>query len=155
MVVAQGKVKKVFRSRISVLTIVCLSAFFLLTSLMLEEHHGFFLLGGLVFIILLLGGVRYIIKDGKIYEKVWFIPTGSLIIANIISIKRAYNTLPAGAASFKRLHLTMDFGCRYPFVFISPVREQEFIMELTTVNPKILVDVPDQKEWRNIHDWNI
>ncbi|MDR0364732.1 MAG: PH domain-containing protein [Bacteroidales bacterium] len=44
---------------------------------------------------------------------------------------------------------------KFPYMLISPVKEQEFIEELKAVNPDIYVRVPDKKGIWRVHDWDI
>jgi hypothetical protein len=102
-------------------------------------------------------GIRYIISGGKLEMKLWMIPCGSVEIANIISVERSYNPLSSPAASLKRLCIKYrKEKAKYPdMVLVSPVREQEFIEDLRTINPDIHVNVPVKKgRWR-IQDWDI
>ena len=151
------KTKKVFRSRISVLLIIFTLAIFIPVSIPVfqyKEYQVFYYLGAiLLFMALIFTGMRYVILDGKLYVKMWFIPNGSVNIADIISVQRSYNPLSSPAASLKRLHIKIvnnSFGW-----LISPVREKEFIEELKAVNPDIYVRVPVKKGMWRIWDWDL
>ncbi|MDR2910193.1 MAG: PH domain-containing protein [Bacteroidales bacterium] len=143
--------RKTFRSRISVL----ITLFILATSMPIFTY-GFqitYSIGGvLLFIVIILTGIRYVISDGKLYSKMWFIPWGSIKIEDIVSVKRSYNPLSSPAASLKRLCIGFGNG---KFGLISPVREDEFIETLKTINPNIEINIPETKgKWR-IWDWDI
>jgi len=110
-----------------------------------------------MFIVFILSGIRYIILGDKLYLKIWMITSGSVNIADIISVERSYkqplSSLPA--ASFKRLCISLTgvkFGlksAKFPYLLISPIREQEFIEELRAINPDIIVHIPVKKGiWR-------
>ncbi len=150
------KTKKVFRSRISVLLIIILLTAFVPAVIPIVKHGSTSGLWGiaatLMFVVFILSGVRYTILDGKLYVKIWIIPSGSVEIANITSITRSYNPLSSPAASLKRMQLGL---MRSSYMLISPVRELEFIEELKTINPNIKVNVPIKKGIWRIHDWDI
>ncbi|MDR1115492.1 MAG: PH domain-containing protein [Tannerella sp.] len=152
------KSKKVFRSRISVLLIGCILAIFIPVSVSVwmitpRINESIYILGAsLLFVIFIFSGMRYIISENRLYAKIWMIPFGSVKIADIASVKRSYNPISSPAASLKRLHLC--FANRR-FWLISPVREQEFIEELKSVNPDIMVNVPEKKGLWRIWDWDI
>ena len=83
------------------------------------------------------------------------LPSGSVEIKNIKSVERSYNPLSSPAASLKRLRIDLRGKAKFPYMLISPVREQEFIEELKAVNPDIYVRVPDKKGIWRIQDWDI
>lgn len=115
-----------------------------------------YVLGGLLFLIVFLfTGMRYIISGSKLFLKIWFIPGWSVHIADIRSVERSYNLLSSPAASLKRLRLSLKEKAKYPYMLLSPVREQEFIDELKTINPDINVNVPEKKGIWRIWDWDI
>ena len=152
--------KKVFRSRISVLLMGFILAIFILVSIPMFHHGihtGLYILGGtLLFMILLFSGMRYIISENKLYGKIcWVIPSGSVKITDMVSVERSYNLLSSPAASLKRLRIGFKKGYKWPYMLISPVREQEFLEALKKVNPDIYIRVPDKKGWWRIWDWDI
>ena len=105
------KERKIFRSRISVFLIVFIFLIFLPASIPIfiyKIYLGAYILGGaFVFTVLIFTGMRYIISEGKLYLKIWFIPTCSLNIANIASVERSYFLfdIPTNTtASFKKLY---------------------------------------------------
>lgn len=110
-----------------------------------------YVLGGSFFLLIFLfTGIRYIISGSKL---TW--TTGSIDIADIRLVKRTYNPLSAPAVSLKRLSIYKK-GRKYPYIFISPAKEQQFIEELKAINPDIDVIVPSDKKgiW-HILDWDI
>ena len=116
---------------------------------------GLVTIGGVfVFIIFLLSGIRYIICDSKIYIKVWMFSCGSIEISYISSVTRSYNPLSSPAASLKRLRIYLIGGSVFSYILISPVREQEFIQELKSLNPNLVINVPDKKGIWRIQDWD-
>ena len=153
------KVKKVFRSRISVLLLGFILAVFIPCTIPIIKHmiiSGLWIMGGtFVFIVFLFSGMRYLISEDKLYIKIWMLPSGSVEIKNIISVERSYNPLSSPAASLKRLRIGIGGKAKFPYMLISPVREQEFIEELKAVNPDIYVRVPDKKGIWRIQDWDI
>ena len=142
--------QKVFRSRISVLFIVFMLVIAVIAFIPIFQRGIYQGMNYLVFIFLFLVlfcGIRYIVSGDKIYLKIWIIPIGSLSIANIISVERSYKQpISSPAASFKRLRIDLTSvkfglkGAKFPYLLISPVREQEFIEELKAINPDIIVN---------------
>lgn len=153
------KGKKIFRSRISVLLMVFFLAILIPCAIPMFQHKiysGMYILGGtFVFCVFIFTGIRYVILEDKLYVKMWIIPCGSVKISNIISVERSYNPLSSPAGSLKRLRIGLGKGAKYPYMLISPVREQEFIEELKAVNPDIYVRVPIKKGIWRVHDWDI
>lgn len=115
-----------------------------------------YMLGGLFFfIIFIFTGIRYIISGSKLVLKIWFIPGGSVNIADICSVERSYNLLSSPAASLKRLRISFMKKAKYPYMLISPIAEQKFIDGLKIINPDINVNVPEKKGIGRIWDWDI
>ena len=154
-----NKEKKVFRSRQSVFLIAFILAIFVPCTIPMIKHMiipGLLIMGGtFLFMLFLFGGMRYIISGDKLFVKIWTIPSGSVKIADIISVERSYNPLSSPAASLKRLRISLGKKSKFPYMLISPVREQEFIEELKTINPDIYVNVPVKKGIWRIQDWDI
>jgi len=163
----KGKIK-VFRSRINVLLFVFMWGIFIFALIPIFQRGIY--QGMNIFVIMfalivfIFCGMRYVISGDKLYLKIWMIPSGSVNIADIISVERSYkqpllSSLPA--ASFKKLRLDLTgvtFGskrAKFPYLLISPVREQEFIEELKAINLDIIVDVPVKKGIWRIQDWDI
>jgi hypothetical protein len=123
-----------------------------------KVYEGLYILGGtFVFIMSLFSGIHYVIFEEKLYIKTWFITSFCLDIIDIASVKRSYNLfdVPTNTtASFKKLCLQLENSTNFSTVLVSPVREQEFIDELKTINPDITVDIPDSGVW-HIQDWDI
>jgi len=160
--------KKVYRSRVSVLLIGFVLAIFVPIIILIFQKIVISALvivcGSLLFMLLILFGIRYIISGNILYLKMWFIQTGSVKIDDIISVERSYNLLSAPASSLKRLCINIDVYhtniwdyLRKPdFWLISPVREQEFIEDLITINPNIYdYTIYDKKGIWRIFDWDI
>ena len=151
--------KKVFRSRISILLIGFILAIIIPTFIPVihyRNYEGLGIAGGvLIFVVLIFTGMRYIISDGMLSVKMWFIPNGSVDIMNIVSVERTYNPLSSAAASLKRLYIYFNNRTLLPFWLISPDREQEFIEALKAINPNITVNVPERKGIWRIWDWDI
>jgi len=160
------KKKKVFRSRINILFIgfmlgVFIPAFIPIFQRGIYQGMNFLFITFVIFVFLFCG-IRYIISGDKLYLKIWMIPSGSLNIADIISVERSYKQpISSPAASFKRLRIGLTgvkFGskkAKFPYLLISPVREQEFIEELRAINPDIIVHVPVKKGIWRVQDWDI
>ena len=154
------RVKKVFRSRISVLLLGLLLLIFIPTAIPIIKFmiiSSLFIMGGtLLFIILLFSGMRYVILDNKLYVKIlWCISIEKVDISSIISAERSYNILSSPAASLKRLRIGFKKGKRCQYLLISPVKEMEFIEELKAVNPDINVNIPVKEGAWCIQDLDI
>ena len=153
------EVAKVFRSRISVLLVGFILTVFISSTIPMIKHmiiHGLWIMGGtFVFIVFLFSGMRYLITGEKLYVKIWMFSSWSVEIKNIISVERSYNPLSSPAASLKRLRVGLNEKEKFPYVLISPTREQEFIEELKAVNPDINVSVTNEKGIWRIQDWDI
>lgn len=154
------KVRKIFRSRVSVLLIIFLLVIFIPVTIPLIKDKvilsGLLIIGGtILFIILLFSGMRYVISGNILYVKIWMIPYSSVSISNIVSIERSYNLLSSPAASLKRLRLVIRRGDTLSSILISPVREQEFIEGLKAINPDINTNIPVKKGIWRIQDWDI
>jgi len=152
--------RKVFRSRISVLLIGLILAIFIPISIPMfnyKIYQGLYILGGtLLFMLLLFCGMRYIISENRLHFKVfWVISFGSVYITDIISVVRSYNMLSSPAASLKRLRINFRKSCKWPFLLISPVREQEFLKILKIHNPNIYIHVNNKRGGWRIWDWDI
>jgi len=152
------KEEKVFRSRISVLlSLIMFAPLILLLVVMLVNkiYLGVFILGmTLLPVVLLFTGMRYVISGDILKIKIWSIPSGSTDIANILSVERSYNVLSSPSASLKRLRVSLKKEAKFPYMLISPDREQEFIEALKAVNPDIYVRIPDKKGVWRIWDWD-
>jgi hypothetical protein len=153
------KTKKIFRSRISVLMIGFLSAIFLPICIGLlknEVYDGVCCMFGILLfcIFFVFRGVHYIISGNILYVKVWFIPVGNKDITDIESVGRSYDPTSTYASSLKRLDIEFKGRLSYSCL-ISPIREEEFISELKTINPDIKVNVPNKKGIWRFWDWDI
>jgi hypothetical protein len=161
--------KKVFRSRISLLYILFFGIFI---------FHGWFIGGkipitlGIILILCLfvISSMRYVLTDKEIHlYYLWgSILVGTIFISGISSVERSYNPFSALAASVKRLHFRFKKGYKWltyfsnsPFLIvvfpsISPVREQEFLETLKSLNPNIQINVIDKKGlWWRFWGWDI
>ena len=120
------------------------------------SNASFFIaVGTLAFVFFILSGFRYVIKDGKLSIKLWFLPSGSFPVSQIISIERSYNVLSSAGASIKRLRVNFQKGYKWPFLLISPAQEQEFLDAIKELNPDIYFRVDNKKGWWRIWDWDI
>jgi hypothetical protein len=138
----ENEVKKVFRSRISILLTGFILVMFILISIPMLQHkiyRGMYILGGISgFIVFLLSGMRYVIAGEKLYINIWFIPCENEKISNIISVEQSYIPIASCAASLRKLRINLKKGVYSPFTLVSPVRKQEFIEELKAINPRYL-----------------
>lgn len=153
-------IKKVFRSRISVLILAFVLIVFIPSTIPMVKNMTtpgvYIMIGIFLSLILLLCSVRYIISGDKLYGKIlWVIPSGSIKILDITSIERTYNPISSCAASLKRLVIKSRKGSGSPYILISPVREQEFIEDLKVINPDIYINVTNKKGIWRVQDWDI
>ena len=162
--------KKVFRSRISLLYIPIFGLLLLLgwfPSKISGNSVGLIIMGiTIVFALFAFLSIRYVLtcKEISVYY-LWF-NVGKIYISAITSVERSYNPLSALAASAKRLRFNFKRGYKWdvhfsnsPFLVtilpsISPVREQEFLETLKTINPDIQINVIDKKGWWRFWDWD-
>jgi len=160
--------KKVFRSRISVLLMVFILAILsipliaMVRSGNISNSEFYTIVGVLVFIVLLMYGIRYEITSEHIKFSTWGTFKFSRPLSEVISVERSYNILSSPAFSLKRLRVSFQKGNKlhlfysiWPYWLISPVREQEFLETLKTINPSIKINVSNEKGWWRIWDWDI
>jgi hypothetical protein len=100
-------------------------------------------------------GTRYIISEGKLLMKTWFLRSGEINISSIESINRSYCPLASNAVSLKRLEVRLKKGSKYPFLLISPNNEKLFLRIIASVNPSVKINVTDKKGLLRIWDWDI
>ena len=129
----------VFRTRYSVilLIVVLIPAFVMLYLYFNNPRTA--LLAGLIVIftcIILFSGIKYAVFRDKLQFFTWFIFSGEIDINSIEKIERTYIPLAANAASFKRLHLILKKGSRYPYLIISPINEDIFFAKSKICKPK-------------------
>ena len=162
--------KKVYRSRISVLLIVIILVFCLPVLIrMIIVYSGFYIIAGIfgifmVFALLALRSVYYVLtdKEMQIYY-LWGIiskPFGKIDISAITSVERSYISMYSTAASLKKMRFHFKTGykgyCPWGYdLLISPVREQEFLETLKTLNPNIQINVTNKTGWWRIWDWDV
>jgi hypothetical protein len=153
------KVKKVFRSRISVLIIGFILMILVLCAIPMIKRMIIpglcMIVGVFLFMAFLFTGMRYIISEGTLFVKIWNFSSGNVKITDIISVERTYNPLSSPAASLKRLCISLGGKHKFPYILISPVREQEFIEELKAINPDLDIHVPVTKGIWRVQDWDI
>ena len=155
-------VKKVFRSRLSVLLILLTLGVLL---------YPVYLLGELIFAIIIgisiiygffqLRSLYYVVTNSEIqiYYMWGFMgkPFSRMLISSITTVERSYYPF-ATAASLKKLRFRFKKGYkwyRYGFTpVLSPVREQEFLETLKAINPHIQINVIDKKGWWRFWDWD-
>jgi hypothetical protein len=133
-----------FRSRISVvLAVVVLAIFILITVPLLCDgvYAACIVIFGLwlLWILNMLTGFRYVIADDTLYLKLWAMTVFRVKIADIVSVQRTYSPLSLSAISRKRLCLHLKGNPKCTHYFVAPVREQEFLDVLKSVNPDIQI----------------
>jgi|WetSurMetagenome_2_1015567.scaffolds.fasta_scaffold06477_7 hypothetical protein len=100
-------------------------------------------------------GTRYVISEGKLLIKTWFLRSGEINISSIESINRSYCPLASNAVSLKRLEVRLKKGSKYPFLLISPDNEKMFLRIISSVNPSVKINVSDKKGLLRFWDWDI
>ena len=150
----------------SVLLVTFIPAIFMLAAIPMVYVSGYvaflglfvcgFTLAFIAFVVWSLGVIRYEIEGGKLHVTMGSYPYQSVDIADIVSVERSYNPIATMTTySLKRLRIGLRREGLFPFMLISPVREEEFIAELKAVNPDIRVDVPVKTGAWRILDWDI
>ena len=148
-----------FRSRISIIWLVFIGVAMEYAAYGISIIEGSFFnpvscifTGIFVFIILSYNSCYYVLTDREILVYyMWGIlgkPFGRFYISAITSVERSHNPINAPAASLKRLRIHFKKGYKWQRFFsswagiplISPVREQEFLETLKTINPDIQSD---------------
>ena len=125
--------------------------------------------GLFVFAVLYFSSLYYVLTDKEIQIHIlWGIigkPVGRIFISAITSVERSYFQINMGL-SLKQLRLRFKKGYKWDKFFnessffvplfpsISPVREQEFLETLKTINPDIQINVTDKKGWWRFWDWD-
>jgi len=141
--------------------IIIFCACYFLSIIILMIHNGFIVFGSIFGILLIFGlfsfrSIYYVLTEKEIHIYWWGVrgkPNYRICILGIISAERSY--FNNGTASMKtirfrykenhkRYHIK-HWGLGTPL--ISPVREQEFLETLKTINPNIQINVTDKKGW--------
>ena len=153
--------RKVYRSRISVLMMGFILLCFLPALIPMISSGNvlnpvfYILVGSLAFVMLIALGMRCEITDKHLIISTWGTCKVNCPLSQIVSVERSYNMLSSGAFSLKRLSIRSKKGSKYPWMLISPVREQEFLDTLKKYNPDIYVRVENKTEWWRIWDWDL
>jgi len=163
--------KKVFRSRVSVLYVPILGALLCIGWFASKSSGNFvplIILGSCtVFTLFAFRSINYVLTDKEIFVYYFGFNTGKFFISAISSVERSYNPFAGAAASAKKLQFQFKRGYKWdryfsesPFLqtilpLISPVREQEFLETLKSINPNIQINVTDKKGWWRFWDWDI
>lgn len=104
-----------------------LSEFFDLLSVLL-------FISPLLFIAYIFTSIKYIIKDTTLIVKAGFSINEKIDISSIRKIEATNNIISSPAASFDRLEI---FYKTYESIIVSPKNKDEFLSDLTRINPKI------------------
>ena len=153
--------KKVFRSRVSILLLLFITAavgfpmISIIRSGNILNPATYTFVGVLTFCFALFFGMSYVVKDGQLLIKTMGVTTAKAEISKIISIERSYNLLSSPAASLKRTKICFKKGYKLPYWLISPVREQEFMDILKEINPDIYIRISNKEARWRIWDWDI
>ena len=153
--------KKVFRSRVSVLLLLFITAAIgfpmisIIRSGNILNPATYTLVGVLAFCFALFFGMSYTIKNGLLLIKTIGFTTAKAEISKIISIERSYNLLSSPAASLKRIKICFKKGYKLPYWLISPVREQDFLEALKEINPDIYIRVINKEAGWRFWNWDI
>jgi hypothetical protein len=159
-IIGYKKMKKIFKSRISILLSLIvwplvLMPFIFFVKQVFINHNSDCIPPLIVFTIiipfffLIWFGIRYIIDGNKIVFKTGFFKNGEIEISKIISIKRSYLVLSSNAVSLKRLKCDLKKGSKYPFLLISPDKEDLFLQMIKGINPSVEIDIQDKSTLLN------
>ena len=121
---------------------------------------SYIFIGSFIFMVFSLRSLYYVLSNSEILVYyMWFFygkPFGRINIFAITSIERSYNPLFAPAVSMKRLRFRFKKGYKgYVALWLSPVREKEFLEMLKAINPNIQINVTDKKGlWWRFWGWD-
>ncbi|MCM1491179.1 MAG: PH domain-containing protein [Muribaculum sp.] len=91
----------------------------------------------IVFIIYCFYSTKYIIKNNELHIKTGFFLNQKLKVSEIVKIENTNNILSAPAASLDRLAIYLKK--QHTPIIISPKNKEEFLNEVCTINPNILI----------------
>lgn len=148
-----------FRTRVSVLILLFVLVVVGFSGIMSyrggEIEGVYIVLGTMLFVGLILFGMSYEVTEEKLSIRILGIKYYSIKLGNIVSIQRSYNPLSSPAASLKRLSVKVSGNKLFPYVLISPAREQEFLELIKKKNPNVQIDVPNHQEVWRVWDWDL
>lgn len=134
--------EKVFRSKVDA-WLVILMAFIILacfSPVLVYDFTWTVLSIAVLFAVLVFGtmfGIRYYVVGSTLVVKNWIVGKSSYDIMTICSVKSTHTLLSSPAASIDRLEIRFS-NRRRPLV-ISPVRKDDFIALLASINKGIIV----------------
>lgn len=145
-----------FRSRVSVVLVICIIGFvvpaFFLGEPNSSPYFAYGILGLTVFgLLAVLFSVRYEITETHLKIRIGPFDYGIIEIRSIEKVERSYNPLSSPSGSLKRLYIKgKDVD-----TLISPANEAEFIRLLKAKNPSIEVKTNDKKSLWHFWNWDI
>ncbi len=130
---------KTYKSKISIgLVLFLLLLFGGIGFKVLSESFDFLsvllFISPLLFIAYIFTSIKYIIKDTTLIVKAGFSMNEKIDISSIRKIEATNNIISSPAASFDRLEI---FYKTYESIIVSPKNKDEFLSDLTRINPKI------------------
>lgn len=130
---------KTYKSKISIgLVLFLLLLFGGIGFKVLSESFDFLsvllFISPLLFIAYIFTSIKYIIKDTTLIVKAGFSMNRKIDISSIRKIEATNNIISSPAASFDRLEI---FYKTYESIIVSPKNKDEFLSDLTRINPKI------------------
>ena len=130
---------KIYKSKISIgLVLFLLLLFGGIGFKVLSESFDFLsvllFISPLLFIAYIFTSIKYIIKDTTLIVKAGFSMNEKIDISSIRKIEATNNIISSPAASFDRLEI---FYKTYESIIVSPKNKDEFLSDLTRINPKI------------------
>lgn len=148
-----------YRSRVSVVILVfmigAIAPAFIVSgepTELTEAVIGYGILGvSMLSVAFLLFSMAYEISDQFLTVRIGPIYLAKVRIETIELVERTYHPFSSPASSLKRLYIK----AKGKDLIISPVREDEFIQQLTARNPKIKVIVNDPEDWWRFWDWDV
>lgn len=134
---------KTYRSKIDWWLLALIAAPIVLAGVAsIKEGKGEVLLGlipPVIIIAYVFSTVKYTLNDGMLNVKAGFLVNQDIKIAEIRSVTKTFNPLSAPALSINRLEI--KYGSNAAYALISSKNRQQFIADLLTVNPSIIVKV--------------
>lgn len=133
----------VYRSKIDTWLLILIFApllFAVYAALESGEYGGLIILVLVIlFIIYLFISTKYLIKNNILIVEAGFLLNKKIPVQDIKSVTKTNNPLSSPALSLKRLE--MKYGNSFDYILISPLRRDEFIKHLLSINPDIYVKI--------------
>lgn len=133
----------VYKSKIDSWLVVLIFApllFAIYSALESGQYGGILILIlSIMFIVYLFTATKYVIKDKVLIVEAGVLLNRKIPIQDIKSVTKTNNPLSSPALSLKRLEI--KYGNNFDYILISPLRRDEFVKELLSINPDIYVNI--------------